>query len=92
MFLLVATVVTLAILSAQDGRRDENRSRAAEVAARAVRLDVLDSETGARGFGLGGERRFLQPYERARKRPRRPTCARWPTARRASPPSAAERR
>ncbi len=66
-FLLVATVVTLAIISAQDGRRDENRSRAAEVALRAVRLDVLDSETGARGFGLGGERRFLQPYVRARK-------------------------
>ena len=37
------------------------------MALRAVRLDVLDSETGARGFGLGGERRFLQPYERARK-------------------------
>ena len=66
-FLLVATVVTLAILSAQDGRRAENRSRAAEVALRGVRLDVLDSETGARGFGLGGERRFLEPYERARR-------------------------
>ncbi len=66
-FLLVATVVTLAILSAQDGRQDERRSRAAEVAVRAVRLDVLDSETGARGFGLGGERRFLQPYDRARR-------------------------
>jgi len=67
-FALVAGMVTLTILAAHEARRAENRSEEAEVALRAVRLDILDSETGARGFGLGGERRFLQPYNRARGR------------------------
>src|SRR3954447_21595263 len=66
-FVVVAGVVTTTILSAEAGRGAERQSRAAEVALRAVRLDVLDSETGARGFGLGGERRFLQPYDRAQQ-------------------------
>jgi signal transduction histidine kinase len=70
-FLLVAATVAATILAAQDGRQAENTSRAAEIALRAVRLDILDSETAARGFGLAGERRFLGPYRSAQARLRR---------------------
>ena len=60
-FALVAGMVTLTILAAHEARRAENRSEEAEVALRAVRLDILDSETGARGFGLGGKGASFSP-------------------------------
>jgi len=70
--LVSLSVLVLAVLhsaravnSADRAERDGALARSAHQVADGVLLDLLDAQTGQRGFLLTGDRGFLLPYERA---------------------------
>lgn len=54
-----------AVQSADRAERDGALARSAHQVADSVLLDLLDAETGQRGFLLTGDRAFLAPYDLA---------------------------
>jgi signal transduction histidine kinase/DNA-binding response OmpR family regulator/CHASE3 domain sensor protein len=69
--LLIAAVFVAQLLAVRDlSATSDNSRRAARVAAVANDLerDVIDLETGVRGYVISGKERFLEPWHAARRR------------------------
>lgn len=72
--LLAAVMVAVVLTVGAAGRRTADAAADATVAARAggataaLRSDIVDLETGLRGFGLTGNDSLLRPFEEARER------------------------
>ena len=67
---LVAGAFAVLLLAIRDVRASERQTRRAQdvvVSVNALERLLLDLESGQRGYVLTGERRFLQPWNAARR-------------------------
>ena len=63
----VAMVILAATNTTRDATRDATRSADILRAANLLILGAVDAETGARGFALTGDERFLEPWDEGRQ-------------------------
>ena len=63
----ILAALTLAVVELRDAGRDVATTERTIAVANRIEKEVLDLETGSRGFLVTRDRAFLAPYERARK-------------------------
>ncbi|WP_169738307.1 ATP-binding protein [Patulibacter minatonensis] len=64
---IILAGLTLAVVELRDAGRDAARAEQTIAVATRVERNLIDLETGERGFLVTGEEIFLQPYDAARK-------------------------
>src|SRR2546423_1617999 len=66
-FVVQFVLVVRSFQSIRQHSREQQRSEQSVVAAIRLEKVVVDLETGARGYVLTGDKRFLEPYEAGRR-------------------------